>query len=213
MTGAPPPHELGHAHGGPSDVEARVLAIESLLVEKGLIESADVDRIVRRYEDDIGPMLGARVVARAWTDPAFKARLLADGTAAIAELGIESHDLHLEVVENRPGVHHLVVCTLCSCYPWFLLGLPPTWYKSAAYRSRAVIEPRTVLREFGVQLPDDTRIVVHDSSAELRYLVLPQRPPGTEGWDVERLATVVTRESMIGTGLPSVPAEVGGVTE
>ncbi|MBO0707599.1 MAG: nitrile hydratase subunit alpha [Candidatus Dormibacteraeota bacterium] len=213
MTSAPPPHELGHAHGVPSDVEARVLAIESLLVEKGLIESTDVDRIVRRYEDDIGPLMGARVVARAWTDPSFKTRLLADGTAAIAELGIESHDLHLEVVENRPGVHHLVVCTLCSCYPWFLLGLPPTWYKSAAYRSRAVIEPRTVLQEFGVQLPDDTRIVVHDSSAELRYLVLPERPPGTDGWDAERLAALVTRESMIGTGLPSMPAEVRGVTE
>ncbi len=187
-----------------------MLAIESLLVEKGLIQSADVDRVVHRYEHDIGPMLGARVVARAWTDPHFKARLLADGTAAIAELGIESHDLHLEVVENGPGLHHLVVCTLCSCYPWFLLGLPPTWYKSAAYRSRAVIEPRAVLREFGVELPEDTRIVVHDSSAELRYLVLPQRPAGTDGWDHERLAQLVTRESMIGTGLAAQPAEVAG---
>lgn len=208
MTSAPPPEQLGHAHGTPSDIEARVLAIESLLVEKGLIESADVDRVVRRYENDIGPLLGARVVARAWTDPAFKARLLADGTAAIAELGIESHDLHLEVVENGPGVHHLVVCTLCSCYPWFLLGLPPTWYKSAAYRSRAVIEPRAVLKEFGVELPDETRVVVHDSSADLRYLVLPQRPSGSEGWDEDRLASLVSRESMIGTGLPAVPAGV-----
>ncbi len=210
MTSPLPPEHQGHAHGAPSDVEARVLAIESLLVEKGLIESADVDRVVRRYENDIGPLLGARVVARAWTDPAFKARLLADGTAAIAELGIESHDLHLEVVENRPGVHNLVVCTLCSCYPWFLLGLPPTWYKSAAYRSRAVIEPRAVLHEFGVELPDDTRVVVRDSTAELRWLVLPERPPGTEGWDAERLAALVTRESMIGTGLPAAPAEIGG---
>jgi nitrile hydratase subunit alpha len=210
MTGAPPPDHLGHAHGLPSDVEARVLAIESLLVEKGLIESADVDRIVRRYEDDIGPLLGARVVARAWTDPAFKARLLADGSAAIGELGIRSHDLHLDVVENRPEVHNLVVCTLCSCYPWFLLGLPPTWYKSAAYRSRAVIEPRAVLLEFGVELPPETQIVVRDSSADLRYLVLPQRPPGTDGWDTERLAALVTRESMIGTGLPATPVEVAG---
>lgn len=208
MTDALPPESLGHAHGVPTDVEARVLAIESLLVEKGLIESADVDRIVHRYENDIGPMLGARVVARAWTDPDFKARLLTDGTAAIAELGIDSHELHLEVVENRPGVHNLVVCTLCSCYPWFLLGLPPTWYKSAAYRSRAVIEPRDVLQEFGVRVPDETRIVVRDSSAELRYLVLPERPQGTEGWDQERLAVLVTRESMIGTGLIAEPAEV-----
>ena len=210
MTGTPPPEHLGHAHGVPSDVEARVLAIESLLVEKGLIESADVDRVVRRYEDDIGPLLGARVVARAWTDADFKARLLADGSAAIGELGIRSHDLHLEVVENRPGVHNLVVCTLCSCYPWFLLGLPPNWYKSAAYRSRAVIEPRAVLLEFGVELPAETRIVVRDSSADLRYLVLPQRPPGTDGWNTEQLAALVTRESMIGTGLPAMPAEVAG---
>lgn len=210
MTGTPPPEHLGHAHGVPSDVEARVLAIESLLVEKGLIESADVDRVVRRYEDDIGPLLGARVVARAWTDADFKARLLADGSAAIGELGIRSHDLHLEVVENRPGVHNLVVCTLCSCYPWFLLGLPPNWYKSAAYRSRAVIEPRAVLLEFGVELPAETRIVVRDSSADLRYLVLPLRPPGTDGWDTEQLAALVTRESMIGTGLPAMPAEVAG---
>ena len=210
MTGTSPPEHLGHAHGVPSEVEARVLAIESLLVEKGLIESADVDRVVRRYEDDIGPLLGARVVARAWTDADFKARLLADGSAAIGELGIRSHDLHLEVVENRPGVHNLVVCTLCSCYPWFLLGLPPNWYKSAAYRSRAVIEPRAVLLEFGVELPAETRIVVRDSSADLRYLVLPQRPPGTDGWDTKQLAALVTRESMIGTGLPAMPAEVAG---
>lgn len=210
MTSADPPEHLGHTHGVPSDVEARVLAIESLLVENGLIESADVDRVVRRYENDIGPLLGARVVARAWTDPEFKARLLADGSAAIAELGIESHDLHLEVVENRPGVHNVVVCTLCSCYPWFLLGLPPTWYKSAAYRSRAVIEPRAVLREFGVELPDETQIVVRDSSAELRYLVLPQRPAGTDDWDLDRLTALVSRESMIGTGLPATSAEVAG---
>jgi nitrile hydratase subunit alpha len=200
------PHEHGHAPL--SDLEARALAIESLLVEKGLITSDAVDRHVYRYEHDIGPVIGARVVARAWSDPAFKDRLLADGTAAIAELGIESPDLHLEVVENRPGVHNLVVCTLCSCYPWFLLGLPPVWYKSAPYRSRAVIEPRAVLHEFGVDIPDETQIKVWDSSADLRYMVLPDRPKGTEGWAEERLAALVSRDAMIGTGIVAIPEAV-----
>jgi nitrile hydratase len=199
------PHDHEHAHGELAEIEARVLAIESLLVEKGLVKSDDVDRIVYRYEHDIGPLLGARVVAKAWTDPAFRTRLLADGTAAIAELGIESHDLHLEVVENRPGVHNLVVCTLCSCYPWFLVGLPPVWYKSAPYRSRAVIEPRAVLKEFGLEPAEEMEVKVWDSSAELRYLVLPERPAGTDGWDEERLASIVSRDCMIGTAVPRVP--------
>jgi nitrile hydratase len=193
-------HETGH--GELAEIEARVLAIESLLVEKGLVSSDDVDRIVYRYEHDIGPLLGARVVARAWTDQGFKERLLADGTAAVGELGIETHDLDLAVVENRPRVHNLVVCTLCSCYPWFLVGLPPVWYKSAPYRSRAVIEPRAVLKEFGLEPAEEVEVKVWDSSADLRYLVLPERPAGTEGWDEERLAALVTRDCMIGTALP-----------
>ncbi|HEV2028574.1 MAG TPA: nitrile hydratase subunit alpha [Candidatus Dormibacteraeota bacterium] len=200
------PHQHGHAEL--SDLEARALAVESLLVEKGLITSDAVDRVVYRFEHDIGPMVGAKVVARAWTDTAFKARLLADGTAAIAELGIDSQDLHLEVVENRPGIHNLVVCTLCSCYPWFLLGLPPVWYKSAPYRSRAVIEPRAVLHEFGVDQPDETQIKVWDSSADLRYMVLPERPAGTEGWPEERLAALVSRDAMIGTAVVAISEAV-----
>jgi nitrile hydratase subunit alpha len=201
-------HQHDQGHAALSDLEARVLAVESLLVEKGLIKSDAVDQIVYRFEHDIGPVLGAKVVARAWTDPGFRTRLLADGTAAIAELGVESRDLHLEVVENRPGVHNLVVCTLCSCYPWFLLGLPPVWYKSAPYRSRAVIEPRTVLEEFGVDIADETQIKVWDSSADLRYMVLPERPAGTEGWAEERLAALVSRESMIGTAVVGIPEAV-----
>jgi len=197
------PHE--HAHAALSDLEARALALESLLVEKGLITSDAVDRLVYRYEHDIGPMLGAKVVARAWTDPAFKGRLLADGSAAIAELGVDSQDLHLEVIENSPGVHNMVVCTLCSCYPWFLLGLPPVWYKSAPYRSRAVIEPRAVLHEFGVNKPDETQIKVWDSSADLRFMVLPERPAGTEGWTEEQLAAIVSRDAMIGTAVVAIP--------
>ena len=200
--------EHGH-HGELSEIEARVLAMESLLTEKGLISSQAVDEVVYRYEHDIGPLTGARVVARAWADPDFKARLLADGSAAIAELGISSPDLTLAVVENTPGVHNLVVCTLCSCYPWFLIGLPPTWYKSAPYRSRAVIEPREVLKEFGTELPEGTEVQVWDSSADLRYLVLPQRPEGTQGWDEAELAAIVTRDCMIGTARPRVPEKVG----
>jgi len=203
-------HEQHHDHGHAalSEIEARVLAVESLLVEKGLIQSDAVDKIVYQFEHDIGPMLGAKVVARAWTHPGFKSRLLADGAAAIGELGIDSRDIHLEVVENRPGVHNMVVCTLCSCYPWFLLGLPPVWYKSAPYRSRAVIEPRAVLREFGVDIADETQIKVWDSSADLRYMVLPERPAGTEGWAEERLAALVSREAMIGTAFVAIPEAV-----
>jgi nitrile hydratase subunit alpha len=201
-------HSRQHGHTEMSDLEARALAVESLLVEKGLIKSEAVDQIVYRYEHDIGPVLGAKVVARAWTDPGFRARLLADGSAAIAELGIDSPDLHLEVVENRPGVHNLVVCTLCSCYPWFLLGLPPIWYKSAPYRSRAVIEPRAVLREFGLDTPDETEIKVWDSSADLRYMVLPERPPGTDGWSEDRLTALVSRDAMIGTAVVGIPEAV-----
>ena len=201
--------EHGHGqHGELSEVEARVLAIESLLREKGLIEGREVDEIVYRYEHDIGPMLGARVVARAWNDPDFKARLLADGTSAIREMGIEAPDLELGVVPTRPGLHNLVVCTLCSCYPWFVLGLPPVWYKSAPYRSRAVIEPREVLREFGLEIEDDAEVRVWDSSAEMRYMVLPERPPGTEGWSEEQLTSLVTRDCMIGTARPEVPEAV-----
>jgi nitrile hydratase len=202
-------HEHGHGHHGDlSPLEARALALESLLIEKGLITSQAVDEIVHRYEHDIGPLTGARVVARAWVDPDFKSRLLTDGSAAIAELGISSADLKLAVIENRQGVHNVIVCTLCSCYPWFVLGLPPTWYKSAPYRSRVVIEPRAVLREFGLELPDDVEVRVWDSSADLRYLVLPARPAGTEGWSEERLAALVTRDCMIGTALPRVPEPV-----
>jgi nitrile hydratase subunit alpha len=200
-------HDHGHHPEAPSDVEARTLALESLLREKGLLTADEVDRIISAYEHDIGPMLGARVVARAWVDPDFRARLLADGPAAVAELGIEyPAETRLVVLENRPGVHNMVVCTLCSCYPWALLGLPPTWYKSAPYRSRAVSEPRAVLEEFGLRLPDGVAVNVWDSSSDLRYLVLPERPEGTESWSEEQLATIVSRDCMIGVARPQVPA-------
>ena len=197
-------HE-GH-EAPPSDTALRVKAIESLLVEKGLVDPKALDAIVETYETQVGPHNGARVVARAWTDAGYKARLLADATAAIAELGyagVQGEDM--VVVENTPGVHNMVVCTLCSCYPWPTLGLPPNWYKSAPYRSRAVIEPRGVLREFGVELPEDVEVRVWDSNAELRYLVLPMRPAGTEGLGEDALRALVTRDSMIGTGLPKQP--------
>lgn len=184
------------------DVALRVRAIESLLVEKGLVQPAALAAIVETYETKIGPHNGAQVVARAWTDPAYKARLLADATAAIAELGfsgVQGEDM--VVVENTPTVHNMVVCTLCSCYPWPTLGLPPNWYKSAPYRARAVIDPRGVLTEFGVDLPSEKEVRVWDSNAELRYLVLPERPPGTEGMDEAALAAMVTRDAMIGTGV------------
>jgi len=190
----------GHHHREPESVlSLRVRALESLLVEKKLVSSDAVDRIVSAYEQDIGPHNGAKVVARAWIDPAYKQRLLADGSAAIEELGFGGVDL--KVVENTPQVHNLVTCTLCSCYPHSLIGLPPTWYKSFEYRSRAVIEPRVVLREFGVDVPETVDIRVWDSSAEMRYLVLPQRPPGTEGMSETELAALVTRDAMIGVAL------------
>jgi nitrile hydratase subunit alpha len=193
--------DQGHEHQAvPSDVALRVKALESLLVEKGMVDPAALDAIVDAYETKIGPRNGARVVAKAWVDPAYKQRLLTDATAAIAELGYgggQGEDM--VVLENTPTVHNLVVCTLCSCYPWPILGLPPVWYKSAAYRSRAVIAPRGVLREFGVALPDDVEVRVWDSTAELRYLVLPERPAGSEPMSEEALAALVTRDAMVGT--------------
>jgi len=194
-------HDHDHVDAGPplSDVELRVRALESLLVEKGLVDRAALDAIVDTYETKIGPRNGARVVARAWVDPAYKKRLLTDATAAIAELGYSGgQGEDMVVLENTPKVHNLIVCTLCSCYPWPVLGLPPVWYKSAPYRSRAVIDPRGVLREFGLELPQDTEIHVWDSTAELRYMVLPERPAGTEDMSEQELAEMVTRDSMVG---------------
>src|SRR5947208_9639861 len=193
-------HGHDHSHQAvPSDLTLRVKALESLLVEKGLVDRAALDALVDTYEHKVGPRNGARVVARAWTDPAFKERLLANGTAAIAELGYSGEQgADIRVVENTPQIHNVIVCTLCSCYPWPLLGLPPVWYKSAPYRSRAVIDPRGVLREFGLTLADDVEVRVWDSTAELRYLVLPERPTGSENMSEEALAALVTRDSMIG---------------
>jgi nitrile hydratase len=200
-------HDHHHDHGSElSEMQLRVRALETVLSEKGYFDSAVLDTIVEAYETRIGPRNGALVVAKAWTDPAFKRKLLADGTEAIRSLGHESRTGdHLNVVENTAQVHNIVVCTLCSCYPWEVLGLPPVWYKSAPYRSRAVKDPRGVLADFGVTLPKDTEVRVWDSTAETRYLVLPMRPSGTEGWSEEQLADLVTRDSMIGTGLPSKP--------
>jgi nitrile hydratase len=189
------------------DIEVRAAALEALLVEKGLISMDAIDAVVERYEQDVGPQNGAKVVARAWIDPDYKARLLADGTAAVHELGIGGVELNtLVAVENTPSVHNLVVCTLCSCYPWPVLGLPPTWYKSPAYRARAVAEPRAVLREFGLELGSEVAIRVWDSTSEVRYLVVPMRPPGTDDMGEEELAALVTRDSMVGTGLPLPPS-------
>jgi nitrile hydratase len=186
----------------------RVRALETVLTEKGYVDPAALDLLIETYETRIGPRNGARVVARAWSDPAYKARLLADATAAVAELGYAGRQgEHLVAVENTPDRHNMVVCTLCSCYPWPVLGLPPVWYKSAPYRSRAVKDPRGVLADFGVALPDDVAIRVWDSTAEIRYLVLPQRPAGTEGWSEAQLAELVTRDSMIGTGFPAQPRD------
>jgi nitrile hydratase len=191
-------HDHDHHHD-PASPELRTEALESLLREKGWITGEAIDKIVERYEREIGPMRGAQVVARAWTDPAFKARLLADGTAAIAELGFEGTQVErLEVKENSPGVHNVVVCTLCSCYPWAVLGLPPVWYKDFAYRSRVVREPRRVLAEMGLTLDDDVEVRVWDSTAEIRYMVLPERPAGTEGLSADELAALVSRDAMIG---------------
>jgi nitrile hydratase subunit alpha len=198
-----------HHHGGqdaPSRTELRVKALESLLVEKGLVEPATLDAIVDYYQHKVGPRNGARVVARAWSDPDYKTRLLTDATAAIAELGYAGRQgEHMVVVENTPRLHNMVVCTLCSCYPWPVLGLPPVWYKSAAYRARSVIEPRAVLREFGLDLPEEVEVRVWDSTAELRYLVLPERPAGTEGMAGEELTALVTRDSMIGVARVAAP--------
>ncbi len=201
----------GHEHGSElSEMQLRVRALETILTEKGYVDPAALDRIVETFETEIGPHNGARIVARAWVDPDFKRRLLADATEAVNSLGhVSPVGSHLIAVENTDEVHHMVVCTLCSCYPWEVLGLPPVWYKSAPYRSRAVIDPKGVLAEFGVALPGDTRIRVWDSTAETRFLVLPMRPAGTEGWTEERLAALVTRDSMIGTGLAKTPAEAG----
>jgi nitrile hydratase len=205
-------HHRAHDHDHGSELSAvalRVRALESILVEKGYVDPAALDAIVEAYETKIGPRNGIRVVARAWSDPAYKARLMADATAAIAELGYGGRQgEHMVVVENTPDTHNLVVCTLCSCYPVPVLGLPPVWYKSAPYRSRAVIDPRGVLAEFGLRLPEATRIRVWDSTAELRYLVLPMRPEGTQGWSEDELARLVTRDCMIGTGLPLAPEAV-----
>ena len=205
-------HEHGHGHDHDhefselSDVALRVRALETVLAEKGLIDQAALDVIVDTYETRVGPRNGARVVARAWSDSAFKARLLEDGAKAIAELDYGGRGgEHIAVVENTADTHNMVVCTLCSCYPWPVLGLPPVWYKSAPYRSRAVIDPRGVLADFGVTLPEETQIRVWDSTSEMRYLVLPARPEGAEGWSEERLAELVTRDSMIGVGLPLKP--------
>jgi nitrile hydratase subunit alpha len=206
-------HDHDHDHGGeghhpapPTDVAARTRAIETLLVEKGLLASDAVDRIVELYEKDIGPLNGARVVARAWVDPEFRERLLADGTAAMRELGFGGlQGEHMVVVENKPDVHNLVVCTLCSCYPWPVLGLPPTWFKSSAYRARAVREPRSIMAEFGLELGADVDVRVWDSSAEIRYFVLPERPEGTEGMGEDELAKLVTRDCMIGVTKPQSP--------
>ena len=190
----------------PSDLTLRVKALESLLVEKGLVDPAALDVLIDTYEHKIGPRNGARVVARAWVDAAYKERLLRDATAAIAELGYGgSQGEDMVVVENTPEIHNLVVCTLCSCYPWPVLGLPPVWYKSAPYRSRAVIDPRGVLREFGLELADDVEVRVWDSTAEVRYLVLPERPAGSERLNEEQLAAVVTRDSMIGVAKVKLP--------
>ena len=205
----PRAHDHDHDHQAvPSDLTLRVKALESLLVEKGLVDRAALDAVVDAYETKIGPRSGARVVARAWVDPAYRKRLLTDATAAIAELGYAGgQGEDMVVLENAPKVHNLVVCTLCSCYPWPILGLPPVWYKSAPYRSRAVIDPRGVLSEFGLELAEDVEVRVWDSTAEVRYLVLPERPDGSEHMTEEQLAGLVTRDSMVGVARVSV---VGG---
>ena len=202
-------HDHDHTEP-PSELELRVKALESLLVDKGLVDPAAVDALVDVYETQVGPHNGAQVVARAWSDPAYKAWLLEDATAAIASMGfVGRQSEHLRVAENSAEVHNVVVCTLCSCYPWGLLGLPPVWYKSAPYRSRAVADPRGVLREFGTELADDVEIRVWDSTAEVRYLVLPQRPEGTDGMSEAELAALVTRNAMIGVETVQAPKAAG----
>ena len=200
-----------HSHGSEiSPMDARVRALETVLTEKGYIDPEALDILIDTYETKIGPRNGAQVVARAWTDPAYKARLMTDATAAIAEQGFTGRQgEHMVAVENTDTVHNLVVCTLCSCYPWPVLGLPPVWYKAAPYRSRAVLDPRGVLADFGIAVPASREMRVWDSTAEIRYLVIPQRPAGTQGWTAERLAALVTRDSMIGTGLALDPISLG----
>lgn len=199
------PHDAHDNHLDPMD--ARVRALETILTRKGLVDSAAVDAIIEAYAEKIGPRNGAAVVARAWTEPEFADWLARDATAAVASMGFTGRQgEHVRAVFNTPQQHHVIVCTLCSCYPWSLLGLPPVWYKSPPYRSRVVIEPRAVLAEFGLELPEGVQVRVWDSTAELRYLVVPMRPEGTEGWTPAALAELVTRDSMIGTGLARVPA-------
>ena len=190
-------------------MQLRTRALQTILIEKGYVEQAAIDELIETYEKKVGPRNGAEVVARAWTDPKFRRWLFEDGTAAIGSMGFGGRSgNHLVALENTLSVHNMVVCTLCSCYPWAVLGLPPLWYKSAPYRSRAVADPRSVLRDFGLELPKDTEIRVWDSTAELRYLVVPMRPAGTEGWSEEKLAELVTRDSMVGTGLPKQAKDV-----
>lgn len=209
-----PDHHHGHDHSQLSETELRVRALETILTEKGYVEPAALDLLIETYETKVGPRNGARVVAKAWSDPRYKAWLLADANAAIRSVGYAGRQgEHMVVLENTPKVHNMVVCTLCSCYPWPVLGLPPVWYKSAPYRSRAVTDPRGVLRDFGVELPQDVEIRVWDSTSEIRYLVLPMRPAGTEGWNEDQLAQLVTRNSMIGTGLIGAGLTQTGLTQ
>lgn len=206
-------HDHDHDHDHDEEVGAldtRVKALESILTEKGYLDPATLDLIVERYEKKVGPRNGAHVVAKAWTDPAYREWLLRDGTAAIESLGYAGRQgEHMVVVENTPSVHNVIVCTLCSCYPWPVLGLPPTWYKSKEYRARMIADPRVVLNEFGLELADDIELRVWDSTSEIRYLVLPNRPAGTEGWTEEQLMDLVTRNSMVGTGVALAPEQAG----
>ena len=202
-------HEHGEHGSDLSEMQLRVRALESILTEKGYVDSVALDRIIEAYETRIGPHNGARAVAKAWADPDFKRALLEDATAAVGALGFAARvGDHLVAVENTPRLHNMIVCTLCSCYPWEVLGLPPTWYKSAPYRSRAVMDPRGVLADFGVSLPATTEIRVWDSTAETRFMVLPLRPAGTQGWSEQKLAALVTRDCMIGTGLAKPAGDV-----
>ena len=203
-------HHEDHEHESESYASLRTRALESLLIEKGYLTTDAIDALVKTYEEDIGPMNGAKVVARAWLDPDYKARLLEDGTSAIAELGFQGAEgSEIVVLENTPGVHNVVVCTLCSCYPWPVLGLPPNWYKSFAYRSRMVIEPRAVLKEFGLEVDDSTEVRVWDSNAEIRYMVLPERPEGTDAMTEGQLSDLVTRDAMVGVARARFPEAVG----
>jgi len=203
-------HHHDDEHGSElSEMQLRVRALETVLTEKGYVDPAALDAIIDAYETKVGPHIGARVVAKAWTDPSFRQALLDDGSKAVLALGVINRvGDHLIAVENTPKLHNMIVCTLCSCYPWEVLGLPPVWYKSAPYRSRAVNDPRGVLADFGVTLPAETAIRVWDSTAETRFIVLPMRPKGTDGWSEEKLASLVTRDSMVGTGLAKQPGDV-----